>query len=96
MIHGERLRTFYLFSVIVAYCFFIMGCPKPNDVVCTDLSESVVEEPIICTDGNEPQLCMAPNADNCGYYVNSIYIPCRSCYDCDTATDVTVALCLSR
>jgi hypothetical protein len=93
MIHAERLRTFYLFTVIAASCMLIMGCPKPEDVDCTDLSEMVVEAPITCTDGNEPQLCVSPDSDNCGYYVNSMYIPCRSCA-CDAATKVAVALCL--
>ena len=94
MIHAERLRTFYLFTVIVACCVLIMGCPKPEDVDCVDLSEQAWGEPIISTDGNEPQVCMAPDSDNCGYYVNSIYIPCISCYDCDIAAQAAVVLCL--
>jgi len=94
MIHSARLQTLYLFTVITACCLLIIGCQKPEDVDCIDLSEQAWGEPIICTDGNEPQVCMAPDSDNCGYYVNSIYIPCKSCYDCDAATDVAVALCL--
>ena len=96
MIHAERLRAFYLFTVIAACCVLIIGCQKPTDVICTDLSELVAEELIICTDGKEPQLCMSPDSDNCGYYVNSRYIPCRSCYDCDSATELAVTLCLGR
>jgi hypothetical protein len=92
MLHTERLRTFYLFTVIAACCVLIMGCQKPEDVECTDLSVIVTEE-IICTDGKEPQLCMSRESVNCGYYVNSIYIPCRSCA-CNAATDLAVALCL--
>ena len=38
-------------------------------------------------------MCMAPDSDNCGYYVNSMYIPCKSC-TCDAATRLAVALCL--
>lgn len=94
MIHAERLRAFYLFTAIAACCFLVIGCPKPTDVVCTDLSESVAEELIICTDGKEPQLCMSPDSDNCGYYVNSKYIPCRSSCDCDAAAELAVTLCL--
>ena len=94
MIHAEGLRTFYLFTVIAVCCVFIVGCQKPTDVVCTDLSELINSEPIICTDGNETQLCMSPESDNCGYYVNSIYIPCRSSCDCDAAAEVAVAFCL--
>ena len=103
MIHAERLRTFYLFTAIAACCLLIVGCPQPEctvdcpqpeDVDCTDLSASVTEETIICTDGNEPQVCMAPDSDNCGYYVNSMYMPCSSCNDCDAATDVAVTVCL--
>jgi hypothetical protein len=93
MIHAERLRTVYLLAVIVACCVLITGCTKPEDVDCIDLSGPVTEEPIICTDGKEPQLCMSPAVDNCGYYVNSLYIPCRSC-TCDAATRLAVALCL--
>ena len=102
MIYGEKLRVVYLFTVIAACCFLIMGCPQqdcmvdcpqPEDVECTDLSEIVAEETIICTDGNEPQLCIAPDSDNCGYYVNSMYMPCSSCNDCDAATGLAVALC---
>jgi len=94
MIHAERLRAFYLFTVIAACCVLIIGCQKPTDVVCTDLSELIQTEPIICTDGNETQLCMSEDSDNCGYYVNSIYIPCISCYDCDIAAQAAVVLCL--
>jgi hypothetical protein len=94
MIHAKGLRTLYLFTVIIACCLLIAGCTKPDDVDCVDLSEQAQGEIIICTDGNEPQVCMAPDSDNCGYYVNSLYIPCESCGDCDTATDVTVALCM--
>ena len=96
MILGEKFRILYLFTVLVICCFFIFGCPKPEDVDCTDLSEIAAEEPVICTDGNEPQVCMAPDSDNCGYYVNSMYIPCKSCFDCETATNLTVALCWNR
>jgi hypothetical protein len=72
-----------------------MGCAKPGDVDCTDLSELIPrEEPIPCKDGNEIQLCNAPDSDNCGYYVNAMYIPCRTCNDCDAASRVAVALCL--
>jgi len=95
MIPAKRLRTVYLFAVIAACCLLITGCPKPEDVECIDLSGPVTEETIICTDGKEPQLCMAPDSDNCGYYVNSMYIPCRSC-TCDAATRLAVALCLGR
>ena len=93
MIHAKGLRTLYLFTVITACCVLIAGCTKPGDVDCVDLSEQAQGEVIMCTDGNEPQVCMAPDSDNCGYYVNSLYIPSKSCGDCDTATDVTVALC---
>ena len=93
MIPAERLRTVYLFAVIAACCLLITGCPKPEDVDCIDLSGPVTEETIICTDGKEPQLCMAPDSDNCGYYVNSMYIPCKSC-TCDAVTRLAVALCL--
>ena len=93
MIHKERLRTINFFVVIAACCFLISGCQKPDDLDCYDLSTQIKEEPIICTDGNEPQVCMAPDSANCGYYVNSMYIPCKSCFDCDAAADLTVALC---
>ena len=93
MIHTKGLRTFYLFAVITVCCLLVIGCPKPEDVDCIDLSELVPEQTLICADGNQPQVCMSPDSDNCGYYVNSIYVPCKSCGDCDTATDVTVALC---
>ena len=94
MIHAERLRTLYLFTVLVIFCFLITGCPKPDDVDCIDLSKIVLDEPpVICPDGNEPQLCMAPESENCGYYANSQYIPCKSCLDCDAAIDIVVALC---
>ena len=93
MINAERLRAFYLLIVIAVCCSFIIGCSKPSDVVCTDLSELIETDLIICTDGKEPQLCMSQDTDNCGYYVNSIYIPCISCYDCDIASTVAVALC---
>ena len=94
MIHNTQgLRTFYLFAVIAACCVLVAGCPKPEDVDCINLSELVPEKTLICADGNEPQVCMAPDSDNCGYYVNSLYIPCRPCGDCDRATDLTVALC---
>lgn len=94
MIYAERLQIFCLVTIVIACCLLIIGCQKPEDVVCIDLSEQVGEAPIICTDGKEPQVCMAPDSDNCGYYVNSKYIPCKSCYDCDAAAEITVKLCL--
>lgn len=95
MIHTEQLKTFLLF-IVFACCLLITGCQKPEDVVCTDLSELVAEELIICIDGKEPQLCMAPDSDHCGYFVNSRYIPCKSCYDCDAAAEIAVKVCLGR
>ena len=103
MFHTERLRTFYLFTVIAACCVLITGCPEtectvdcpqPEDVECHDLSVLALESTTVCTDGNEPQVCMARESDNCGYVVNSIYIPCRACDDCDAATDLAAAECL--
>lgn len=103
MVHAESLRTFSLFTVIATCCLFIAGCPqiectvdcpKPEDVECYDLSVLAVESTIICTDGNELQMCMARESDNCGYDVNAMYIPCRACDDCDEATDLAVAVCL--
>jgi len=103
MFHTERLRTFYLFTVMAACCLFITGCPEtectvdcpqPEDVECTDLSVLAVESSIICTDGSEPQVCMARESDNCGYVINAMYMPCRACDDCDEATDLAIALCL--
>ena len=93
MLHAERLRTLYLFTVITACFFLITGCQQPEDVDCYDLSSQVEDEPIICTDGNEIQICMSQDSGNCGYYVNSQYIPCRSCFECDTVTDFAVAFC---
>ena len=78
MIHAERLRTLYLFTVISVCCFLITGCPQPDDVDCAQFKRNCLRRnPTICPDGNEPQLCMAPDSDNCGYYANSIYIPCK-------------------
>ena len=96
MTHAKRLRNFYLFAAIIACCVLITGCQKPDNVNCVDLSEQAWGETIICTDGNEPQVCMAPESDHCGFYVNLRYIPCTSCYDCDAAVDLTVALCQGR
>lgn len=96
MVYAETLRTFCLFAVIIACCLLITGCQKPEGVDCVDLSEQAWGETIICTDGNEPQVCMAPDSDHCGFYVNSNYIPCKSCYDCDAAIVITVALCSGR
>jgi hypothetical protein len=92
----KRPRAFYLFACIIVCCVLITGCRKPNDVDCVDLSEQAWGETIICADGNEPQVCMGPESDHCGFYVNAHYIPCKSCYDCDAASDMTVALCLGR
>ena len=96
MVHAEKVRTFCLLAAIIACFALITGCGKPDDVHCVDLSEQAWGETIICADGNEPQVCMAPDSDHCGFYVNSNYIPCKSCYDCDAAADMTVALCLGR
>lgn len=96
MTHAKRLRSFYRFATLIACCMLITGCQKPDDVNCVALSEQVQGEIIICDDGNEPQVCMAPESDHCGFYVNSWYIPCKSCYDCDAAADLTVALCQGR
>ena len=93
MSQKERLRTAYLFTAIAVCCLLITGCQKPQDVECVDLGQQVEGESIICTDGNEPQVCMDLDQENCGYYVNSQYIPCRSCYECDAVTDFAVALC---
>ena len=96
MTDAKRLRNFYLFAALIA-CFVLnAGCQKPDDVECVDLSEQAWGETIICTDGNEPQVCMAPESDHCGFYVNSRYIPCKSCYDCDAAAELTIALCQGR
>jgi hypothetical protein len=96
MMNGKRAWTFYLFAVTIACCFFVAGCPKPEDVDCVSISEIVLDEPpIICPDGNEPQLCMAADSDNCGYVVNSQYLPCKSCLDCDATIDLVVMLCES-
>jgi hypothetical protein len=96
MTHAKRLSSVYLFAAIIA-CFVLnAGCQKPDDVNCVDLSEQAWGETIICADGSEPQVCMAPESDHCGFYVNSRYIPCKSCYDCDAAVDLTVALCQGR
>jgi hypothetical protein len=92
----KRPRAFYLFAAIIVSCVLIAGCRKPDDVECVDLSEQASGETIICADGNEPQVCMGPESDHCGFYVNSRYIPCKSCYDCDAAVDLTVALCQGR
>jgi len=103
MLHLERLRIFYLFTVIAACCLFITGCPEtectvdcpqPEDVECHDLSVLALESTTFCADGNEPQVCMARESDNCGYVVNAMYIPCRACDDCDAATDLAASLCL--
>ena len=96
MTHAKRLRSVYLFATLIACCMLITGCQKPDDVNCVDISEQVQGEIIICADGNEPQVCMAPDSDHCGFYVNARYIPCKSCYDCDAAADMTVALCQGR
>jgi hypothetical protein len=96
MNHAKRLRAFCLCAVISGCFLFVAACQKPDDVECVDLSEQAWGETIICADGNEPQVCMAPDSDHCGFYVNSNYIPCKSCYDCDAAADMTVALCLGR
>ena len=96
MTHAKQLKIFYLFAAFIAGCVLFAGCMKPDDVNCVDLSEQVQGEIIICADGNEPQVCMAPESDHCGFYVNSRYIPCKSCYDCDAAADLTVALCQGR
>ena len=93
MFHVKRKRTLYFLVVIIACCVFITGCQKPEDVECVDVSEQVQGEIILCADGKEPQVCMAPESDHCGFYVNSRYIPCKSCYDCDAAARITVALC---
>ena len=96
MKHRKKVWTFYLFTVAIVCCFLISGCPKPEDVDCVNISEIVLDEPpIICPDGNEPQLCMAPDSDNCGYMVNSQYLPCKSCFDCDATIDLVVMLCES-
>ena len=96
MIHGKRVLAFYLFTVLIVFCFLVSGCPKPEDVDCVNISEIVLDEPpIICPDGNEPQMCMAPDSDNCGYIVNSQYLPCKSCFDCDATIDLVVMLCES-
>ena len=104
MFHTERLRTFYLFTVIAACCVLITGCPEtectvdcpqPEDVECHDLSVLALESTTVCTDGNEPQVCMARESDNCGYVVNSQYLPCKSCLDCDATIDLVVMLCES-
>jgi hypothetical protein len=96
MIRINRLRTVCPFTVVAAYCLLIFGCQKPEDVNCVKLSEQVKGDAVICTDGGEPQVCMSPDLDHCGYSVKSMYIPCKSCYDCDNATDITVALCSGR
>jgi hypothetical protein len=96
MTHAKRLRIFYPFAAILACCVLMTGCQKPDDVNCVDLSEQAWGKIIICADGNEPQVCMAPESDHCGFYVDSRYIPCTSCYDCDAAADMTVALCQGR
>jgi hypothetical protein len=96
MTDAKRLRNVCLFPALIACCVLIAGCGKPDDVECFDLSEQAWGETIICTDGNEPQVCMAPDSDHCGFYVDSRYIPCKSCYDCDAAADLTVALCQGR
>ena len=92
MIEKERLRTVYLFTVIAACCFLVFGCQKPENVDCFDLSTQIKEDPIICTDGNEIQVCMSEDSESCGYYVNSTYLPCRTC-TCDVVTRVAVAMC---
>jgi hypothetical protein len=96
MTDAKRLRNVYLFTAIIACCMLITGCQKPDDVNCVALSEQAWGETIMCDDGNEPQVCMAPESDHCGFYVDARYIPCRSCYDCDAAVDLTVALCQGR
>ena len=96
MRHAKGLRIFYPFAALIAGCILFAGCMKPDDVDCVDLSEQAWGETITCADGNEPQVCMAPESDHCGFYVDSRYIPCKSCYDCDAAVDLTVALCQGR
>ena len=103
MLHAKRLRTFSVFTVIAACCLLITGCPQqectvdcpiPEDVECYDLSVLALESTTICTDGNELEVCMARESDNCGYIVNSMYIPCIACDDCDEANDLAIAVCL--
>ena len=103
MLHTKGLRAVYLFTVVAAFCFLITGCPEqectvdcpqPEDVECTVLSKPARESTTVCTDGNEPQVCMARESDHCGYIINAMYVPCRACDDCDTATNLAVALCL--
>ena len=92
MIQKKRLLTVYLFTVIAACCVLIVGCQKPEDVKCVNLSEQIKEEPIICTDGNEIQVCMSEDSESCGYYVNATYLSCKTC-NCDVVTGVAVAMC---
>ena len=96
MVLAEKVGILNLLTVVIVCCFLISGCPKPEDVDCVNISEIVLDEPpIICPDGNEPQMCMAPESENCGYVVNSQYLPCKSCLDCDATIDLVVMLCES-
>ena len=91
MIRVERLKTFYLFTAIVACCLFITGCPK------ADLPEGMDCSPLIfCTDLTQLHFCTTPDGTDCGFFAKSQYIPCEDCLTlaCEDAATEAIALCL--